>query len=62
MGAGNALEYHWITAAIRDNTGNAKKHTVSLLIPINQALNQLIKGCQLAIYNAVILASENRKV
>jgi hypothetical protein len=30
--------------------------------PINRALNQLIKGCQLAINSAVLLAEENRQL
>jgi hypothetical protein len=30
--------------------------------PAIQAVNQLIKGCQLAIHNATILAAENRQL
>ena len=30
--------------------------------PAIQAVNQLIKGCQMAIYNATILAAKNRQL
>jgi hypothetical protein len=36
-----------------------KQHTQSPPTPTKQALDQLIKGCQLAMHNAVILAREN---
>ena len=39
-----------------------KRRTISPPTPTKQALNQLIKGCQLAMHNAVILASENREL
>ena len=40
---------------------NAIKRTV-LPTPTNRALDQLIKGCQLAINSAVLLAEENRQL
>jgi hypothetical protein len=39
-----------------------KRRTVSPPTPTNQALDQLIKGCQLAMHNAAILAQENREL
>lgn len=36
--------------------------TACLLTPTNRALNQLVKGCQLAMNNAVLLAEENRQL
>ena len=40
---------------------NAIKHT-ALPTPTNRALDQLIKGCQLAMNSAVLLAEENRQL
>ena len=40
---------------------NAIKHT-ALPTPTNRALDQLIKGCQLAMNSAVLLAQENRQL
>jgi hypothetical protein len=40
---------------------NAIKRTV-LPTPTNRALDQLVKGCQLAINSAVLLAEENRQL
>jgi hypothetical protein len=37
-----------------------KQYTHSPPTPTKQALNQLVKGCQLAIHSAVILAQENQ--
>jgi hypothetical protein len=37
-----------------------KQHTQSPPTPTKQALDQLIKGCRLAMHSAVILATENR--
>jgi hypothetical protein len=34
----------------------------ALPTPTNRALNQLVKGCQLAINSAVLLAEENRQL
>ena len=36
-----------------------QSHTKSPLSPTNQALNQLVKGCQVAMHNAALLANEN---
>ena len=36
--------------------------TAYLTTPTNQALDQLVKGCQLAINSAVLLAKENRQL
>jgi hypothetical protein len=41
---------------------NALRRTAVLPTPTNRALNQLIKGCQLAMNSAVILAEENRQL
>jgi len=30
--------------------------------PANKALNQLVKGCQIAMHNTVLLAQENKKL
>ena len=42
--------------AIKDDIQRA------LLTPTNQALSQIVKGCQLAINNVVLLAEENRQL
>ena len=39
-----------------------KRHTHSLLSLTEQALGQLIKGCEMAIASAILLTSENNKV
>jgi len=39
-----------------------KRQTHSPPTPTKQALDQLVKGCQLAIYSAVILARENQEL
>ena len=39
-----------------------KRHTHTPPSPTEQALNQLVKGCELAMHSAVILASENEKL
>jgi hypothetical protein len=39
-----------------------KHRTQSPHSPIDQALGQLLKGCQIAIYNTVLLASQNKKL
>jgi hypothetical protein len=41
---------------------NAIRRIVALPTPTNRALDQLIKGCQLAMNSAVILAEENRQL
>ena len=38
------------------------RHTHSPPSPTEQALNQLVKGCQIAMHNAVILANQNEKL
>ena len=40
----------------------AIKDSAALPTPTNQALGQLVKGCQLAMNSAVLLAEENRKL
>jgi len=39
-----------------------KHHSQSPPSPAKQALNQLVKGCQIAMHNAVLLAQENREL
>jgi hypothetical protein len=41
---------------------NAIRRTAALPTPTNRALDQLIKGCQLAMNSAVLLAEENRQL
>ena len=40
----------------------AIQSNAALPTPENQALNQLVKGCQLAMHSAVLLAEENRQL
>ena len=40
----------------------AIKDCTALPTPTNRALNQLVKGCQLAMNSAVLLAEENRQL
>ena len=51
------LEYQ--TKIIKDYL---QHRMTSPLSPTDQALNQLVKGYQLAMYNAVLLAEENRQL
>ena len=39
-----------------------KQRIYSLPSPIEQALSQLVKGCEMAILSAVLLTSENKKL
>jgi hypothetical protein len=39
-----------------------KQHTHSPPTPTKQALDQLVKGCQLVMHSAVILARENQEL
>ena len=39
-----------------------RHHSQSPPSPANQALNQLVKGCQIAMHNAVLLAQENKEL
>ena len=39
-----------------------KHYSQSSSSPANQALNQLVKDCQIAIHNAVLLAQENKEL
>ena len=39
-----------------------KRRTYSPPSPTEQALNQLVKGCEIAILSAVLLASGNKKL
>jgi len=39
-----------------------KRYTTSLPTPTNRALNQLVKGCQLAMNSAILLSEENRQL
>jgi hypothetical protein len=39
-----------------------RRRTQSPPSPTEQALNQLVKGCQMAMHNAVLLASQNEKL
>jgi len=39
-----------------------QQRTHSLLSPTEQALGQLVKGCEMAMLSAVLLASENEKL
>jgi hypothetical protein len=47
------------TKAIKDYI---KRRTASPPSPTDQALNQLVKGCQIAIYNTILLVEENRQL
>jgi hypothetical protein len=42
--------------------GYLSRRTQSPPSPIDHALNQLVKGCQMAMYSAVLLADENRRL
>lgn len=42
--------------------GLIQQHPQGLPTPTNNVLNQLVKGCQMAIHNAVLLASENTEL
>jgi hypothetical protein len=48
--------------AIKQLLQNRQQGLQGLLSPTNQALNQLVKGCQIAMHNAVLLASENQEL
>lgn len=39
-----------------------KRRTQSPPSPTEQALNQLVKGCEIAMHSAVLLASQNKKL
>ena len=39
-----------------------KRHIYSPPSPIDQALNQLVKGCELAMHGALLLTIENEKL
>jgi hypothetical protein len=42
--------------------GYIQRHSKSPPLPTDRALSQLVKGCQMAIHNAVLLANENAKL
>jgi len=39
-----------------------KHHSQSSSSPANQTLNQLVKGCQIAMHNTILLAQENKEL
>jgi hypothetical protein len=55
----NIAELELQTKAVQ---GLIRYRTHSPPSPTVQAVNQLIKGCQMAMHNAVILAAENKKL
>jgi hypothetical protein len=55
----NTAELELQTKAVQDLI---RYHTQSPPSPTVQAVNQLIKGCQMAIQSATLLAAENRKL
>jgi hypothetical protein len=55
----NITELHHQTTLLKDYL---ERRTHSPPSPTDQALNQLVKGCQLAMHSAVILADENEKL
>ena len=52
----NTTQLELQAEAIKDNIQHA------LPTPTNRALNQLVKGCQLAMNSAVLLVEENRQL
>src|SRR5947209_9117356 len=55
----NTTQLELQSKAIKDYI---KRRTWSPPSPIDLALNQLVKGCQMAMNNAVLLAEENRQL
>ena len=55
----NTTQLELQSKAIKDYI---KHCTKSLLSPTNLALNQLVKGCQMAMNSAILLAEENRQL
>jgi hypothetical protein len=55
----NIIELEYQTKLIKQYL---KQRTQSPPSPTEQALNQLVKGCQMAMHNAVLLARENEKL
>jgi hypothetical protein len=55
----NITQLELQTKAIKDYI---KRRTASPPSPTDQALNQLVKGCQMAMHNAILLAEENRQL
>jgi hypothetical protein len=62
LAARNASKYNYITAAGRDNKAMSKQRTQRPPTLTKEALNQLVKGYELAMHSAVLLVEENQEL